>query len=96
VNNALKHSNATRIEVRLDRSADTLELRVRDFGKGLPPDTSNQGLGMQTMRHRAQLIGARLTVQNAPDGGVQVVCSLTQTRATNSSTFERSEDEKRF
>jgi PAS domain S-box-containing protein len=79
VNNALKHSNATRIEVHLDRRADTLELRVRDFGKGMPEPPPQHGLGMQTMRHRAQLIGARFTVQNAPDGGLQVVCSLKRT-----------------
>ena len=82
VNNALKHSGATRIGVRLDRKADTLELCVRDFGKGLPTEAPNHGLGMQTMRHRAQLIGARLAVQNASDGGVQVICSLKRTWTT--------------
>jgi len=89
VNNALKHSNATRIEVRLDRRTDTLELSVRDFGKGLPIEAPSHGLGMQTMRHRAQLIGARLTVQSAPDGGVQVICSLKQTCPKKSSTPEQ-------
>jgi signal transduction histidine kinase len=82
VNNALKHSNATRIEVRLDRSNDTLELSVRDFGKGLTPEAPNHGLGMQTMRHRAQLIGGKLTVLNAPDGGAQIICLLKQTWTT--------------
>ena len=86
VNNALKHSGAARIEIRLDRVADALELCVRDSGKGLPAGAPAHGLGMQTMRHRAHLIGAQLTVQNAPDGGVQVVCSLKRTWATAQSS----------
>lgn len=81
VNNALKHSGATRIEILLNRSAETLELRVRDFGKGLPQDKPTHGLGMQTMRHRANLIGAQLTVESQSAGGVAVVCSLKHTRA---------------
>ncbi len=76
VNNALKHSGTARIEIRLNRRPDLLELSVRDFGKGLPANAPVPGLGMQTMRQRARLIGARLTVQNVPGGGAQVVCLL--------------------
>lgn len=82
VNNALKHSEATRIEIRLQPTADGLELSVRDYGKGLPADPPAPGLGRQTMRHRADLIGAQLTVQNAPGGGVRVACSLRRTWST--------------
>ncbi len=80
VNNALKHSGASRIEIRLQRRAGTVELCVRDSGKGLPAQPAAPGLGMQTMKHRAQLIGARVTVENAPHGGTQVLCLLRQNR----------------
>ena len=76
INNTLKHSGSPKLEIHLGRTADTLELTVRDFGKGLPPETPTSGLGMQTMRHRTHLIGARLRVENAPHGGVRVICSL--------------------
>jgi PAS domain S-box-containing protein len=79
VNNALKHSGTARIEIQLNQTAPALELSVQDFGKGLPAGTPAPGLGMQTMRHRANLIGARLTVQNASQGGVQVSCSVKRT-----------------
>jgi len=84
VNNALKHGEARQIEVHLHLATDTLQLRVRDFGKGLPQDLPAHGLGMQTMRHRARLIAAQLTLQNAPDGGVQMECSLKRTWVTPS------------
>jgi len=79
VNNALKHSGTTRLEIRLNQTGHALELSVQDFGKGFPADSPASGLGMQTMRHRANLIGARLTVQNGPQGGTQVVCSVRRT-----------------
>lgn len=79
VNNALKHSGTARIEIRLDRTGDSLELSVQDFGSGLPGDKPASGLGMQTMRHRADSIGAQLSLQNSPQGGLQMICSLKQT-----------------
>lgn len=82
VNNALKHSGTRRIDVRLDATANQLELVVRDYGKGLP-ETGNirTGLGLQTMRHRAQMLGGRLTVENAPGGGARVRCVAPHYRA---------------
>jgi len=78
VNNALKHSGAVRIEMRLAATAHTVEVSVRDHGAGLrmePP--AGGGLGLQTMKQRAQLIGGRLTVQNVSDGtGALVSCSV--------------------
>jgi PAS domain S-box-containing protein len=74
VHNAVKYSGSPRIDIRLDARAHQLELTVRDYGKGLPAGGKAAGLGLQTMRHRAQQVGGRLTVENAPDGGVEVRC----------------------
>jgi PAS domain S-box-containing protein len=74
VSNAVKYSGSPRIDIRLNAGSHQLELLVRDYGKGLPTDGKPAGLGTQTMRHRAQQLGGRLTVENAPDGGVQVRC----------------------
>jgi PAS domain S-box-containing protein len=94
VNNALKHSGASRIEIGLARTASALEMCVRDFGRGLPKETTTHGLGMLTMRQRAQLIGARLTVQNAPGGGLAVRCSLQLTWTTPRTSETEVEDQK--
>lgn len=83
INNALKHSGSQRIEIQLSRTNGKIELSVRDFGAGLPSDKTATGLGMQTMRHRADTIGAHLILNNAPEGGALVTCSLHQTWSSN-------------
>ncbi len=76
VQNALKHSRATRIEIELVQQPANLELSVRDNGVGLSPQNGSRGLGLRTMEQRAKLIGGRFKVQNHPGGGVEVTCSV--------------------
>jgi two-component system sensor kinase FixL len=77
--NALKHSAAGHVEVRLDSDGPILTLSVRDDGVGLPAGpVETQGLGIRIMRYRAGLIGATLDISPAPRGGTLVTCSLTR------------------
>jgi two-component system sensor histidine kinase UhpB len=70
--NAARHARATQVELRLERSEDRgIVLRVRDNGDGLP-DRMQARYGILGMRERAMLIGATLTVENHPEGGVEV------------------------
>ncbi len=78
VHNALKHSGATQIEVGLVSGIAGLDLRVRDNGIGLPASVTVPGLGRRTLEQRARLIGGRLLVQNHPEGGVEIICSVPQ------------------
>jgi PAS domain S-box-containing protein len=76
VQNALKHSGAANIEIELWVGAETLRLSVLDDGRGPPQlDTPRgSGLGMRTMRFRAQAIGGRLLIGHRPGGGTSIVC----------------------
>ena len=75
VNNALKHSGASRIAVRLVQQAAGLLLEVKDDGTGLPAKPS-PGLGLGLMSHRASVIGAKLDIASKPQGGVTITCLL--------------------
>jgi two-component system, NarL family, sensor histidine kinase UhpB len=79
ITNAMKHSRAETIEVRLDVNADAIRLRVLDDGVG-PPEalTKTTGLGLQTMRDRAAAIGARLSLVGRHEGGTAVICEAPQ------------------
>jgi two-component system CheB/CheR fusion protein len=79
VTNALKHSRASEIVVRLKDADGTIVLSVLDNGIGLP-DKGNppNGRGLRIMAYRAGVIGATLHVGPVERGGTFVQCSLPQ------------------
>jgi signal transduction histidine kinase len=79
VNNALKHSGARNIMIRLRRNqADTI-LEVQDDGKGLGNRQSRSGgMGLHIMEYRARLIGGSLRF-DTDSRGTRVSCRMPQT-----------------
>ena len=78
VSNAVKHSNAEEITITLRAMGDVLELRVEDDGKGLPRRAAGTapGMGLKTMRYRAQALGAELEIEPRPEGGTSISCLM--------------------
>jgi len=80
VTNAVRHSDAERIEILLSIDGETTALEVRDNGQGLPADPRQAGMGMRIMQYRARLIGGELRVESAPNDGTRVICRLGKDR----------------
>lgn len=83
--NAFKYSKATLLQVRVSVSGGCMTVRVEDNGCGLRDgNPSGSGIGMRSMRYRANAIGATFAVLSPPTGGchIEVVVPL-------SATFER-------
>lgn len=77
VNNAFKHANASLITVSLGRSGQSVILKIEDNGCGFPRvKQTGSGIGLEIMRHRANVIGARFEAISAPGKGVTVICTL--------------------
>ena len=77
VSNAVKHSQATRVEIHLARQSGNIVLTVRDNGVGIPDQGSKgTGMGLLTMSHRAQMMGGAVSFSSRPHGGTQVTCSV--------------------
>jgi signal transduction histidine kinase len=78
VANAVKHARPGRITITLSCGFDRrLALAVRDDGVGRQAAVRSEGgLGMRIMSYRARMIGARLSVDDAPGGGTVVTCLL--------------------
>ena len=70
--NVAKHAGVDRARVRLRCADDALELEVEDHGKGLETATQPKGLGLVTMRERAELIGGTLEFLRPREGGTLV------------------------
>ncbi len=75
VTNAVKHSNAKEIVVRLKAGTDGLTLTISDDGVGVPPKMPI-GMGLRTMAYRASVIGATFNVERQISRGTRVTCKL--------------------
>jgi signal transduction histidine kinase len=73
ISNAVKHSDASRIEVDLYAADGVLTIRVDDDGAG---GADPRGTGLRGISDRAEAAGGRLTVQERPDGGTTVTGEL--------------------
>ncbi len=72
--NVARHARASRVTLRLARRRNLVVLRIRDDGVGLPARArrTTTGLGLVTMRERAELMGAELSIRRLPRGGTEV------------------------
>ncbi len=74
--NARKHGQPASIRIRMARSSGGWEVEVRDDGLGfdadVPPLSGRRNFGLQFMRERAELIGARFEVRSSPNLGTAV------------------------
>jgi signal transduction histidine kinase len=73
--NVVRHSGARACTVVL-HVGNTLELEVRDDGGGIPAQRSVGGVGLESMRIRADAVGGTLVVGPAEGGGTSVRASL--------------------
>jgi signal transduction histidine kinase len=80
--NVVRHAGARVCAVVLTLTDDerVLELTITDDGGGLPAD-HRQGVGLATMRERAEELGGTCVVGARPGGGVQVQARLPLPRA---------------
>ena len=71
VNNARRHSGANACAVTVSRVDGSLLLEVEDSGIGLPDDP-DAGVGLASMRERAEELGGSFTVTSGDEGGTLV------------------------
>ena len=77
--NALKHADARRVEIRLTVRPNKVALEIIDDGRGIRRDEARaSGFGTHTMRYRASAIGGLLSMRSRLDGGTVVSCIVPQ------------------
>ncbi len=65
--NALRHSQATRLQLELSCEDGWVRLAVIDDGKGFTPDApGSSGLGLANMQERADAVGGRPSITSQP------------------------------
>jgi len=69
VANAMRHSGAASLDIRLERGEGYIAVAIEDDGEGFDATRPNgRGIGLRTMAERAESIGAELTVESDEAG----------------------------
>lgn len=84
LNNALRHSHASEVEISLSQQNNQVILEIGDNGQGIDPITAQNrssqggGKGLSIMEYRASIIGGEFCIRNQQNGGTLVRCAVTQ------------------
>ena len=76
INNAVRHAEASRIDIIISEINGMVQLEVVDNGQWIEPAENSAGIGLRTMQYRASAIGGQLHIGTNPQGGTQVTCRL--------------------
>jgi signal transduction histidine kinase len=79
--NAAKHSAASRIDVDLEDHNTHLVLRITDDGRGFVPGSSADGRGLVNMRERIESLDGRLSVVSSPGAGTVITAKIPTARS---------------
>lgn len=75
--NVAKHSEASKVELDLVYTPETLTLSVTDDGTGFDPTQNpGEGFGLQSMHERSVRRGGHINVESAPGKGAQITCAV--------------------
>jgi signal transduction histidine kinase len=78
-NNIIKHAQATKIVIQLHQEENQLFLSIKENGIGFDyqmAKNSGQGLGLNSIEKKAQLINGSLDVQSSLNKGTQIVIQI--------------------
>lgn len=78
VNNALKHADATQINVQLVQEHDRISFTVQDNGKGFDRRTITEGMGLRNIRQRVEAFQGKLDIYSGDGTEVHVELELTK------------------
>ncbi|PKA84436.1 histidine kinase [Ulvibacter sp. MAR_2010_11] len=78
INNSIKHSNATQINLVMKTGENQLYLQYRDNGKGFDVVKAQQakGLGMSGIKNRADILSGILHMESSPGNGINITVKI--------------------
>jgi len=85
--NAAKYARdatAACVAIRCEVATGALLLTISDDGCGFDVDAAGAGVGLSSMRERAQAMGGSLTVESAPGKGTTIKAHLPSPAASRS------------
>lgn len=73
LNNVMKHAEASSVEIDLNQDESSIELNIRDNGKGFDPEQIASGhYGLSMMYEHAEAAGVQLSIKSQPGKGTEL------------------------
>jgi two-component system, NarL family, sensor kinase len=76
VNNIIKHAEATEVSVQLIETGNMLRLLVEDNGKGMNTDSKKEGLGLSSMKSRANAVNGEINISSTENVSTAVTLRI--------------------
>ncbi|WP_296449413.1 histidine kinase [Rhodoferax sp. UBA5149] len=74
--NVARHANATKVKIDLVLEGGKLVLTVNDDGQGIQDNAKKGGIGLVSMRERANSIGAQFNIISGPGAGTTIEVTI--------------------
>jgi len=83
INNILKHSNASRINIILKTDSASINLEIEDNGKGFEQNKGSEGYpgggyGIEFMKERVRIIGGKIKIDSMIGRGTKVTITISK------------------
>ena len=75
VNNVLKHSQATELDMKIELEKNILTITVTDNGIGISESSRRTGLGLNSLKRRMKSIGGDCGFEHLAEGGLRIILS---------------------
>jgi signal transduction histidine kinase len=72
MNNVAKHSLASLVKLAIQKEGEKILLSIQDNGVGFDPETASKGMGLSSIRERAQLSGGAFELQSGMGKGTTI------------------------
>ncbi|MCI4666774.1 MAG: histidine kinase [Bacteroidia bacterium] len=76
LNNVLKHSSASNVDILLTHSSQKISLVIEDDGNGFKSEEIEEGLGLSNMRSRLATVNGELQFESGEDRGLRAIANI--------------------
>jgi signal transduction histidine kinase len=73
VNNVLKHSHATNLDMKIELIKNLLVIRITDNGIGISATSRHDGLGLVSLENRMKSISGNCKFEHVSQGGLRII-----------------------
>ena len=70
--NTARHAKATRVKIRIFWQSKRFHLHIEDDGCGFDVSATTAGNGLANLRHRAEVLGGKLSITSEPEKGTHI------------------------